>query len=80
MDLQAKRIELAKWVLELNDDLLVRLDAFKSNNPSDIIAYSTQGKPLTKEQYIRQIKEADDSISAGEYTTVEDLEKEVQNW
>lgn len=80
MDSQAKRIELAKWVLELGDDLLIKLDAFKKKTSSEIVAYTIQGKPLSKKEYIKQIKEADASISAGEYTTVEDLEKEVQNW
>lgn len=51
-----------------------------STSEKDIVAYTIKGEPLTKEKYIQQIKEADASISAGEYTTVEDLEKEVQNW
>ncbi len=46
----------------------------------EIVAYTIQGEPLTKEEYIRLIKEADKSINSGDFITVEDLEKEVQNW
>ena len=46
----------------------------------DIVAYTVKGKPITKKEYIQQVKDADKSITAGNYTTVEDIEKEVQNW
>jgi CRISPR/Cas system endoribonuclease Cas6 (RAMP superfamily) len=52
----------------------------KNSNDNDIVAYTIKGKPLTKQEYIQQVKEADKSVSEGNYTTVEDLEKEVQNW
>jgi hypothetical protein len=49
-------------------------------NEKEIVAYSVQGEPLSKEMYIQKVKEADASVEAGKYTTMEDLEKEMLNW
>jgi len=46
----------------------------------DIVAYTVQGEPLTKEMYIKKVKDAEASVKAGNYTTLEDLEKEAENW
>lgn len=42
----------------------------------DVVAYTVQGEPLTKVQYIERVQKA----SLGELTSVEDLEKEMQSW
>ncbi|WP_046757615.1 hypothetical protein [Kordia jejudonensis] len=52
----------------------------QSSSENAVVAHTIKGKPLTKEMYVKQIKDADASITAGEYTTAEDLEKEVRNW
>lgn len=45
-----------------------------------IVAYSSDGQALSKEAYIGSIKAADATMDNGEFTSVEDLEKEVRNW
>ncbi|OEK07289.1 hypothetical protein A8C32_17780 [Flavivirga aquatica] len=50
------------------------------NSKDEIVAYTVQGEPLTKKEYIKKVKDADASIDAGRYTTLEDLEKEMRNW
>ncbi len=45
-----------------------------------IVAYSSEGKPLSKEDYIESVKAADTSMDNGEFTSVQDLENEVRNW
>ncbi len=47
---------------------------------SMVIAYTTDGQPLTESEYIRQIIEASQRVKSGEYIRHEDLEKEVNNW
>ena len=44
-----------------------------------IIAYTVKGEPLTKEMYIEKVKKTESSVKSGNYTTVEDLEKEAEN-
>jgi hypothetical protein len=43
---------------------------------------SRKGKPdrITMEQYNKEIDEAMERVGKGEYTTFEDLEKEMQSW
>ncbi len=45
-----------------------------------IVAFTINGYPIDKQEYINIVKEADDRISSGNFTTIEDLEKEIENW
>jgi len=80
MDLQAKRIELAQWILSLNEELLSKVDSIKSVSSSEIVAYTVKGKALTKEDYIQKVKEAEARIDSGVFTSHADLGEEIQNW
>ena len=46
----------------------------------DIVAYTVDGKPLTRKQYNQELLDAEAEIQRGEITSVEDLEKEARNW
>lgn len=46
----------------------------------EIVAYTVDGKPLTRKQYNQELVDAETEIQRGELTSVEDLEKESQNW
>lgn len=46
----------------------------------DVVAYTVDGKPLTRRQYDQELLEAEAEIKRGELTSVEDLEKEARNW
>ncbi|WP_407277387.1 hypothetical protein R5O20_03090 [Tenacibaculum maritimum] len=80
MDIQAKRIELAKWILGVGEDLLSKVSAIKENSSSEIIAYTISGEALTKEAYMKKIKEAESRIESGQFTSHDDLLKEMQDW
>lgn len=82
-------IELRNKIIQLinTDNVNYLKDIFdfaenkKRNISKDkIVAYTVQGTPLTKAMYVKKIKDAEASVKAGNYTTVEDLEKEVENW
>ncbi|MDO6603979.1 hypothetical protein [Arenibacter palladensis] len=45
-----------------------------------IVAYTVDGKPLTRKQYNQELVDAETEIQRGELTSVEDLEKESQDW
>lgn len=45
-----------------------------------IVAYTVDGKPLTRKQYNQELVDAETEIQRGELTSVEDLEKDSQNW
>jgi hypothetical protein len=74
MDIAAKKIELMDWLLHINDESkLKKIIALKSVLDKEVVAHTISGYPVDKEEYINMIKEADERISSGKYTTIEDL-------
>jgi hypothetical protein len=81
MDIAAKKIELLDWLLHINDESkLKKIMALKTILDKDAVAHTVNGYPVDKEEYISMVKEADERITSGNYTTIEDLEKEIENW
>jgi glucosamine 6-phosphate synthetase-like amidotransferase/phosphosugar isomerase protein len=81
MDLAAKKSELLDWLLHLKDESkLKKIIAFKSIIDNEVVAHTVSGYPIDKQEYVNMVKEADERISSGKYTTMEDLEKEIENW
>lgn len=81
MDIAAKKIELMDWLLQINDESkLKKIIALKSVLDKEVVAHTISGYPIDKAEYINMVKEADERISSGEYTTIEDFEKEIANW
>lgn len=74
MDIAAKKIELIDWLLHINDESkLNKIIALKSVLDKEVVAHTISGYPVDKEEYINMIKEADERISSGKQTTIEDL-------
>lgn len=69
--------ELIKYFTQLNEpqkqSLLQMIKTFLKLDDE-------QGDPITKEQYNKELDEAMDRISKGEFTTLEELEKEMHSW
>lgn len=45
-----------------------------------IIGYNTDGSPITQEDLKERIRLASNRVKSGDYITMEDIEKEVENW
>lgn len=83
---------LAMGALELKEDVLQYINkaderllkvikaVMESYWEDEIVAYTIDGKPLNKEAYRNELKEALSEIKRGEITTQEDLEKEAESW
>ena len=81
MDIAAKKIELMDWLLHINDESkLKKIIALNSVLDQKVVAHTISGYPIDKEEYVVMVKEADERISSGQYTTIEDLEKEIERW
>ena len=86
MDAQEKRKALAKWILETDENVLNEVEAVYNANTKkqeplpEIVAYTISGEALTKEMYIQKVKEAEKRMDEGDFTTHEDLLKEMQSW
>jgi hypothetical protein len=46
----------------------------------EIVAFSTSGNPLTREQYIEKIEKAISTADKGELISDDDLQKEIETW
>ena len=78
MDIGARKIELIDWLLHINDESkLKKIIALKSVLEKEVVAHTITGYPVDKEEYVNRVKESDERISSGKYTTIEDLEKEI---
>jgi hypothetical protein len=81
MDIAARKIELMDWLLHIDDEnKLKKISALKTVLDKEVVAHTISGYPVDKEEYISMVKEADDRISSGKFTTIEDLEKEIEGW
>ena len=79
MDLKTAKINVMQKIMTVSKASL--LD--KISNILDeemIVGYTTDGKPLTKNQYNERFLFAEKQIESGNYITQEDLEKEIENW
>jgi len=79
MDLKTAKINVMQKIMNVSKASL--LD--KISNILDeemIVGYTTDGQPLTKNQYDERLLVAEKQIESGDYITQEDLEKEIENW
>lgn len=64
---------------ELISEFYQKMYSFiKDENP--VVGYNASGKAIRKKQFVADLKEAERQIERGEYTTIEDLEKESEQW
>lgn len=82
MDIQTRKLAFIEEFIKIESEKLISrfekiMKETKENSvEEEIVAYTVQGEPLTKEQYIERVQKA----SLGELTSMEDLEKEMQSW
>ncbi len=68
-------------MLQIEDEnKLKKVLAFKTILDKTAVANDVNGFPVTKDEYINMVQEADERISSGNFTTIEDLEKEIEKW
>lgn len=75
---------LRKYIVETEDmEILNHVkDYFMSllKNKGKIIGYTSEGKPLTVQDYKKDIDEARDQVKQGKIISQEELEKKSDNW
>jgi hypothetical protein len=78
--------------LELRDSILKSINTaderllkvvkavIESYREEEIVAYSVEGKPLTRSEYKAELADAKAEIKNGESISQENLEKEAKDW
>lgn len=82
MEAQTIKVDLHRMIDNISDVSFLNAlrEIIKKGEQEPIVAYSVKGEPITKSQYIQDIKAAQERVKAGQYTSVEDLEKESEQW
>jgi len=79
MDLQTAKINLMQKIMNVSKPSL--LDKISNILDEEMtIGYTTDGQPLTRQQYNERLLFAEKQIESGDYLTQEDLEEEIKNW
>lgn len=78
-------LELRESILEyINtaDERLLKVvkAVIESYQEDEIVAFSVDGKPITRSEYKLELSNAENEIKNGGLISHEDLEKESENW
>ena len=72
-------MEIIEWVATLSDrSLLKKLEQLKKEAVKE--AYEAKLKPMTKAQIKARAEESNKAIKVGRTTSIQDLQKESENW
>jgi hypothetical protein len=75
-----EKSKVGKTLLDLARLLSKESNEVFINESNEIIATSVKGYSINKKEYISLVKEADDRISSGIFTTSDDLDNEIKGW
>lgn len=79
MDLKSAKINVMQKIMNVsNASLLDKIS--KILDEEMVVGYTTEGQPLTADQYNERLQVAERQIKSGDYTSQEDLEDEINNW
>ena len=79
MNIETTKIDLVNQLFNINkESVLKQIKAILDRE--EIVAYTTSGKPLTREAYIQEIKKAEKDIDNGNYITHQELLEEIKKW
>ena len=79
MDIQTRKLDVLQKIMGVEkESLLDKIEKILDNEM--IVAYTVDGKPLTKDLYNERLQIAEKQILSGDYIAQEDLEKESENW
>ncbi|WP_026777386.1 hypothetical protein [Polaribacter sp. Hel_I_88] len=69
MDVQTKKVELIQWILNSNEDILLKVEKIKEKTTQENInIYSTKGESFTENSYKKHINTIRENIKNGAKT------------
>lgn len=74
------RKRIHQYIDVADERLLNLINAIITQDEKTIVAYTTEGKPLTVAEYKRELDLSEKEIENGEFISHEDLEKEIEKW
>lgn len=78
-DIQQDKLKLISWISQSQDSSL--LQKLKSLFEEEaVIAYTTDGKPLTLKAYNKRLEKAEKQIQEGKVISHEELKERIKKW
>ncbi|MHB0754683.1 hypothetical protein [Polaribacter sp. M15] len=68
MNVESKRNELSRWIKNLDEQMLERIDELKKSLSNGIVIYTSEGKGLTQKEYKIHLDNIRKNIDKGEKT------------
>ncbi len=79
MSLESLKIDLTKQLFSV--DKVAVLEKIKAIlDKEEVVAYTVDGIPLSRESYIKAIKQADEDMENGDYLTHNQLVENIKKW
>lgn len=78
-DIQLRKLKIMEMLMQVRSEQLVE-QMEKLLEKEMIVAYTTDGKPLTLKAYNKRLEKAEKQIQQGKITSHEDLKSEMQKW
>jgi hypothetical protein len=79
MNIESTKIDLAKQLFNINEEaVLMQIKTILDKK--EIVAYTTDGIPLTRKEYIKAITEADKDVENGNYISQDQLLENIKKW
>lgn len=79
MNIESTKIDLAKQLFNINEEsVLMQIKSILDKE--EIVAYTTDGKPLTRKAYVEAVKSAENDIENGHYITQSQLLDNIKKW
>lgn len=74
MDIQAKKLSLIEWLIQLKDEAVIdAIDSYRTK-------LSPYNKAMTIEELHAVLESSENEYRTGKTTSIEDLKKESENW
>lgn len=81
MDVKAEKLYLIEQLTKLEDiKIIQQIKDILSSQSEPVAGYKPNGEPITKSELIARAKASNKAIEEGRVTSIEDLEKESENW
>jgi hypothetical protein len=78
-DLQQDKLKLINWISQSQDfSLLQKIKSIFEEE--SIVAYTSNGEPLTLKEYNQKLKNAEKSIEKGDVYSTAEVKKIVASW
>jgi ribulose bisphosphate carboxylase small subunit len=81
MDIQAEKLLLIEQLLQIRvARLIAKIRALLRKGHNPVVEYELKGKPITRQDLIQQIAQAETEYKSGNYQALNEVERELETW